>query len=50
MIGAAVSGHPEMMTHLDTTLGIEDLFDLVEIVIVDSRNRRIMQKRLDEER
>lgn len=45
MIGAICSGHPEMFHDLSGELGVEDLFDLVEIVLVDARNRRESEKR-----
>jgi len=44
-IGAVVSGHPEMLNQLDTVLGTEDLYDLVEVLAVDARNRRELEKR-----
>lgn len=33
------------LTELGTTLGLEDLHDLLEIAQVDAHNRRIMDKR-----
>jgi hypothetical protein len=38
-IGAVCSGHPEMMHQLDTVLGTEDMYDLIEIMVVDASNR-----------
>jgi len=32
------------MTELSTTLGAEDLYDLLEIVSVDAHNRRVAMK------
>jgi hypothetical protein len=44
MIGAVCSGHPTMLHELGTNLGIEDLFDLVEILVIDAHNRRESEK------
>jgi len=35
------------MTELQTTLGVEDLYDLVEVAAVDAHNRRLAMKRAD---
>ena len=45
MIGAVCSGHPQMFSDLSVNLGVEDLFDLVEVVLVDAANRREAEKR-----
>jgi hypothetical protein len=34
------------LTELGTTLGIADLYDLIEIVTVDAHNRRVVNKAL----
>lgn len=45
MIGAVVSGHPEMLHQLDSVLGSEDLYDLFEVIVIDAKNRRTLEKR-----
>jgi len=44
-IGAVVSSGKASMYELSEHLGIEDLFDLLEILTVDSYNQRIMDKK-----
>lgn len=44
-IGAVVSGHPEMLHQFDTVLSTEDLYDLVEVLMVDGINRRRLEAR-----
>jgi hypothetical protein len=34
-----------MMHQLDTVLGTEDLYDQLEILIVDSKNRKLLEER-----
>lgn len=45
MVGAACSGHPEMFSALGSDLGVEDLFDIVEVVLVDAHNRNEAERR-----
>ena len=35
---------------LDTKLGVEDLYDLLEIIQVDAYNKRVIAENLEEER
>jgi hypothetical protein len=44
MIAVVVSSKLATLTELDTTLGTEDLHDLLEIVAVDSHNRNVMSE------
>lgn len=39
-IGAALSSGKASMTELTTTLGLEDLYDILEVIEVDAHNRR----------
>lgn len=34
-----------MLIQLQTVLGTQDLYDLLEVMIVDSKNRRVLEKR-----
>lgn len=45
-----ISGHPELLHRLGTTLGLEDLHDLIEVHRIDSHNARVMHKALERER
>lgn len=36
-----------MLIQLQTVLGTEDLYDLLEIMIVDAKNRHILEKRAE---
>ena len=40
------SGHASL-TELSTTLGLEDLHDLMEIIAIDSHNDRVINARKD---
>jgi hypothetical protein len=44
-IGSVVSRGLASMHELDTVLGTEDLFDLVEIISVDCHNQNLLNKR-----
>jgi hypothetical protein len=43
-VGVVVSARLATLTELDTTLGCEDLYDLLEIVLIDAHNQRIASK------
>jgi hypothetical protein len=43
-VGAVVSSRLATMAELDTVLGSEDLYDLLEIACVDSYNQYIASK------
>lgn len=45
MIGYVVSSGKASYTELCTVLGLEDLYDIVEIVSVDAHNSRIINAR-----
>lgn len=38
-----MSADKATMVELDTVLGIEDLYDILEVLRVDARNRRIVR-------
>lgn len=44
MIGLIVSSGKATLHELDTVYSIEDAYDLLEISIIDSQNRRNMEK------
>lgn len=44
-----LSGAPELIGHLSSTLGLEDLHDLVEIKQVDAENAARVRKALEDE-
>ena len=48
LIGMALSMEPMLIEPLSTTLGLEDLHDLLEVRAVDSENERIVSKRKPE--
>jgi hypothetical protein len=39
-----VSARLATLAELDTALGTEDLYDLLEVIMVDAHNRRIASK------
>jgi hypothetical protein len=41
-----ISAQVASMTELTTTLGTEDLYDLLEIVMIDAYNRRKLEERV----
>ena len=43
-IGAVISSKLASLVELDTVLGAEDLYDLLEIIAVDSHNNYIATK------
>lgn len=48
-IGMAISSGKATMAELSTTLGLEDVHDILEIVRVDAHNARILDKRRQRE-
>jgi hypothetical protein len=44
-IGAVVSSDKATLHELATVYGVEDLYDLLEIITIDGHNSRIMIKR-----
>ena len=44
-IGAVVSSRLATLADLNSTLGTEDVYDLLEILTVDSHNERLLAKR-----
>ena len=44
MIAVVVSSKLATLTELGTSLGTEDLHDLLEVAAVDSHNRRVMSE------
>lgn len=49
LIGMAVSTGKASLTELSTSLGLEDLHDVLEIARVDAHNARILDKRRQRE-
>jgi hypothetical protein len=43
-IGMVVSRAPELMGPLTSSLGLEDLYDLIEVLMVDIHNDRVMDR------
>lgn len=46
-IGTVVSMHLATLHELDTVYGTQDLFDLVEIISVDTHNRNLLAQQKD---
>jgi hypothetical protein len=44
-IGMALSHDPSLIEPLTTTLGLEDLFDIIEVVLIDAHNKRKLQEK-----
>jgi len=44
-IAAVVSGKLATLHELDTVYGVEDLYDLIEILAIDGHNQWLMTKR-----
>lgn len=44
LLGMAISGQPELLAHLSTTLGLEDLHDILEVRRIDAHNARVIRK------
>lgn len=43
-IGAVISARLATMAEIETVLGMEDIYDLLEIITVDAYNKQIAQK------
>lgn len=43
-----ISVDKRMLEPLSTTLGLEDLYDLIEVIRIDGHNRRVMNKALED--
>jgi hypothetical protein len=43
-IGAVISSGKATMAELETVLGIEDVYDLLEIITIDAYNKRVAEK------
>src|SRR6202012_116313 len=43
-IGMIISRDPSMLVHLTSTLGLRDLYDLVEVMQIDGYNDRVMER------
>lgn len=39
-IGAVLSARMATLTELSTTLGVEDVYDLLEVIAIDAHNQR----------
>ena len=44
LIGMAISGRPQRLAELNTSLSVEDLHNIIEVVTVDAHNRRLIDK------
>lgn len=44
MLGALVSAERASMIELQTVYGLEDAYDLLEILVVDRHNEKVMRK------
>lgn len=44
-VGAAVSHDKSLMGPLSSTIGLEGLYDILEVIAVDAHNARIIAKR-----
>lgn len=45
----AISRDPSLIGPLSSVLGLEDLWDMLEVARVDAHNRETMRKRLERE-
>lgn len=43
-IGALISKDPALLVQLTTTLGLEDLYDLIEVMAIDNYNDRVVER------
>ncbi|WP_217284686.1 transcription elongation factor GreA [Achromobacter mucicolens] len=41
-IGVVISRHPGLLHDLQSVLGTEDLYNLLEVIAVDAHNRRVL--------
>lgn len=44
-IGAVVSNQLATLHELDTVYGLEDLYDMLEVLIIDAHNRRLLEEK-----
>lgn len=44
-IGAVISAGKASLHECDTVYGLEDIYDILEIISVDAHNRNVMNKR-----
>jgi hypothetical protein len=49
MIGMAVSSGKATMTELCTSVGAERLYDMIEIIVVDSHNAKIARDKANKD-
>ena len=45
LIGTLISADKATLVELQTVLGVEDAYDLLEVVAVDNHNKALMAKR-----
>lgn len=45
MIGTVISAGRATLHELDTVYGVEDLYDLLEIAVIDAHNQRELMKK-----
>jgi hypothetical protein len=45
-LGALISWEPALVEPLTSTLGLEDMHDLIEVMVVDRYNDRVMDRHL----
>jgi hypothetical protein len=44
-IGAVVSAGKATLVELDTVYGLGDLYDLIEVIVVDAHNQAVVSRR-----
>lgn len=49
-VGMAISGHPELLGALGSTLSLEDLHDILEVRRVDGHNARLIRAHFAKDR
>jgi hypothetical protein len=49
-IGMLISHDKSLLAPLSTTLGLEDMYDLIEVILIDAHNDRIVAKSRERER
>lgn len=48
-IGMVISHDKALAAPLSTVLGLEDLHDIIEVILVDAHNRRLIEKKREQE-
>lgn len=48
MIGAVVSSRLATLHELDTVLGVEDMYDLLEIAVIDAHNDALARSKSEQ--